>query len=270
MRFDIKTGFALIFRGGFVALALWLLMALVVIVLLAAQFSARQPATVALDVGLSVIRLALPLTAIWYVQDLISREFERKLHLTSLTYPRSRSQWLLGRFCAIALLFLGLLVVAGFVLAGAVSYVSGLYEQATPVALGFPYFVTLVFSAVDLLVVVVFATLLAVSSSTPSFVIVGSLGFVLIARSYMPIIQLLQGADYLVDKIADPRLYKDSLSLLSFIFPDLGTLDVRMVALYNKFEFLPPQWPLLLSATVAYALMLMSLAIWRLNRRQFN
>ena len=130
--------------------------------------------------------------------------------------------------------------------------------------------VTLLFAAVDIAVVLAIATLLAVSTTTPSFVLIGTLGFVLIARSYMPILQLMQGADYLVDKIADPRLYKDSLSLLNFVLPDLGTLDVRMIALYDKMEFLPGHWLLLLGATLAYAVALLSLAVWRLNTREFN
>lgn len=251
-------------------MAIWLLIALSIIVLVAAEFSARQVATVALDVGLSFVRLALPVYAVFLVQELVTREIERRLYLTSLTYPRPRSHWLLGRLSAIGLILLGLLIVIALLLAGLVNYVAGTYAQSTPVALGFPYLVTLLFAAVDIAVVLAIATFLAVSTTTPSFVLIGTLGLVLIARSYVPILQLMQGADYLVDKIADPKLYKDSLNLLSFVLPDLGTLDVRMIALYNKMEFLPGHWPLLLAATLAYTVALLSLAVWRLNRREFN
>lgn len=267
---DLKTGVLLSFRAGFLNLGAGLLVALVIVVFVAAEFSARQVATVALDVGLSFIRLVLPVYAILMVQELIAREFERRLHLTSLTYPRSRSAWLLGRLGAIGLILVCVLALAACVLAALVVYVGGSYEQATPVALGWPYLVTLVFASIDLLVVLSIATVLAVTTSTPSFVLVGTLGFALIARSYMPIIQLLQGADYLVDKFADPRLYKNSLTLLSFVLPDLGTLDVRMIALYNKMAFMPSQWGLLLVAALAYAVALLSFAVWRLNRREFS
>lgn len=267
---DIKTGLKLAFRAGFFTLAIWLLLSFALVVLVAAEFSARQPATVALDVGLSFIRLAFPVYAVLLVQELLTREFERRLHLTSLTYPRPRLFWLLGRLSAIGAILLCLQLITAILLAALVRYVAGSYEQATPVALGLPYVITHAFAAVDLLVVLAIATLLAVSTTTPSFVLIGSLGFVLIARSYMPIIQLLQGADYLVDKIADPKLYKDSLNALSFVLPDLGTLDVRMIALYGKMEFLPGHWPLLLGATLAYAIAMISLAVWRLNKREFN
>jgi Cu-processing system permease protein len=204
------------------------------------------------------------------VQELISREFERKLYLSALSYPRPRALWLLGRLAAIGIMALALLAVMSVLLAGLVHFVSGTYAQATPVSLGIPYIVTLIFAAADLMVVVALAVLVAVSTTTPSFVLIATLGFVIIARSYMPIIQLLQGADYLVEKMADPRLYKESLSLLNFVLPDLGTLDVRMIALYNKMQFLPPQWHLLLSSVLAYSVALIGLATWRLNTRQLN
>jgi ABC-type transport system involved in multi-copper enzyme maturation permease subunit len=267
---NIKTGLRLAFRAGFGTLAIWFLVIFASVVVLAAQFSARQPATVALDVGFSLIHLLLPVYVVLLVQELITREFDRKLYLTTLTYPRPRSSWLLGRVLVIALILSTLLVVTGILLAVLVSYVGAFYAQATPVSLAYPYMVTLGFSALDLFVILAIGTFLAVITSTPSFVLIGTLGFVLIARSYMPIIQLLEGADYLVDKFADPKLYKSSLSFLNFVLPDLGTLDVRMIALYNKWEFLPAQWLLLAFSCASYAIALIGLAVWRLNKRELN
>lgn len=267
---EIRTGFRLVFRAGFLLLAFWLLVALAGVVLIAAEFSARQPATVALDVGLSFIRLALPVFAVLLVQELLSKEFDQRLYLTSLTYPRPRSAWLLGRVLAVGLLVLALLVAMGGLVGALVLYAGKAYAQATSVSLSLPYLITLAFIAVDLVLVLAIATVLAVSATTPSFVLIGTLGFVLIARTYQPIIQLLQDADYLVEKIADPKLYKESLNVLNFLLPDLGTLDVRMIALYDRMTFLPGHWPWLVGAALAYSVALLCLAVWRLNSRQFG
>lgn len=267
---EVKISFRLIFRAGFGLLAFWLLAAMAVVVLVAAEFSARQPATVALDVGISFIRLALPVLVVLMVQELVAKEFDRKLYLTSLTYPRARTRWLIGRIVAVALLLFFLLAVMGGLLAGLVSHVSGTYSQGTSISLKFPYLLTLLFLAVDLFLALAIASFFAVTTTTPSFVLIGTLGSVLIARTYMPIIQLLQDADYLVKKIADPKLYKESLSALNFVLPDLGTLDVRMIALYNKMAFLPGHWAMLVSGVLAYAVALISLAAWRMNARQFS
>jgi len=267
---DILISWRIASHSRLNSIVLWLCSALIVCVLLAYQFSARQPATVALDVGLSVIRLALPLLVILLIQELFSREIERKLYLNSFTYPRSRAYWLLGRVVTIFLICVGMLLIMGLILALLAIFSASGYEQATPIALGLPYIIVLAFIVVDTLVVIAMSTLLAISASTYSFVLIGTIGFTLIARSYTPIIQLLRNDPYTVSKFSDPHLYQDSLGLLSFILPDLGRLDVRMVALYDKMAFLPADWPYLLGATLVYVVALLGLSIWILNKREFN
>lgn len=247
----------------------WLIAGMIASVLLAAQFSARQPQTVALDVGFSVIRVTLPMLAILLVQELISREFERKHYLNSLTYPRSRSSWLLGRGVAIFTVCLAFLAVQGLVLALLIP-LSTDYTQTTSISLGAPFVITLLFIALDLMVVIAISMLLAVSASTPSIVLIGTIGFVLIARAYTPIIELLSRTPSVVKTFADPHLYQNSLSMLTFVLPDLGRLDVRMIALYDKMRFLPENWLLLVIATLAYIWALQAITVWILNKREFN
>lgn len=270
MSSDLKIGIKLAFRSGYIVLALWMLFALAAGCFVAAEFSSRQPATVVLDVGISIIRLLVPVYSVLMLQELVTREFDRKLYLSSLAFPRPRHQWLLGRLFSVLLLSFSLFLLLSIELAALVKTLPGGYTQNTPVSLGLPYAATLLFSLVDLIVAVSIALLLAVTTQTPAFVLIGTLGFVLIARSYMPIIQLLQGADYLVEKFADPKLYKDSLHLLNFVLPDLGALDIRMVALYNKFEFIPGHWVFLLIAALSYSSALVFLSIWRLNTRKLG
>ncbi|OIQ00416.1 MAG: hypothetical protein AUK35_04185 [Zetaproteobacteria bacterium CG2_30_46_52] len=248
----------------------YFVIALIVIVLMAVEFSARQLSTVSLDVGISMIRLTLPFIAIVLAQELFSKEFDKKYTLTSLTFPCTRSTWLLSRITAIFLMCAGLLVVMSILLAAITFYVDGTYQQATPIALGIPYFTTLAFVALDLLVIVAIASFLAVSSVTPSFVLIGTFGFTLIARSYTPIIELLKSNPYAISDYVDPNLYSDSLSMIAFILPDLGRLDVRMIALYDKMVFLPSDWLVLVLATFAYVFAIFSLSVWVLNKRAFN
>ncbi len=233
---------------------------------MSAQFSARQPATIALDTGLSLLRLALPLLAVLLLQELLSREFDRKLYLSSLTYPRPRHHFLLGRVAAIAVLLLGLLVILAAVLAGLTTWIGHDYAQATPPDLGLPYLVTIAFIALDLLVILSIGTLIAVATTTPSFVLIGTLGFVLVARSYSAIVALLTRDATLVSN-ADS--YQSSLSLLGYLLPDLAALDVRMISLYGQWQFLPEDWALRVLATLAYAAALLALAVWTLKRKQF-
>jgi len=248
----------------------YFLAALILIVFLVVEFSARQLATVSLDVGISIIRLSFPLLVVILAQEMFSREFDKKLYLTSLTFPSSRTTWFLARVSTIFLVCLTFYIISALVLVVISMYVGSTYQQATPVGFGLPYFITMLFGAVDLLVVVVIASFLAMSATTPSFVLIGTIGFTIIARSYTPIIELLRGNPYTVAEHVDPQLYQDSLGLIAYILPDLGRLDVRMIALYDKMIFLPSDWFFLLAATLTYAVAVLGLAAWVLNKREFN
>ena len=264
---SLDAAFRLSIRASPLLIAGWLLIALVSSSIVASCFASRQPATVALDTGLSLLRLALPILAVFLLQELLSREFDRKLYLSSLTYPRPRHQFLLGRVAAISVLLLGLLVALAAVLAGLTAWIGQDYAQATPPALGLPYLVTIAFIALDLLVVLAIGTLIAVATTTPSFVLIGTLGFMLVARSYSAIVALLTRDSTLVSN-ADS--YQSSLSLLGYLLPDLGALDVRMISLYGQWQFLPEDWALRVVATLAYAAALLGLAVWTLNRKKFT
>ena len=263
---DLRASLSICVRARFLTLSFWLSVALIIVALATAEFSGRQPATLTSDVGLSLIRLALPMAAAVLLQELLSREFDRKLYLSSLTYPRPRHSFLFGRVAAIAVLLLGLLAILAALLAGLTTWIGHGYAQATPPDLGLPYLVTIVFIALDLLVVLAIGTLIAVATTTPSFVLIGTLGFMLVARSYSAIVALLTRDTTLV---SNADRYQSSLSLLGYLLPDLGALDVRMISLYGQWQFLPEDWALRVVATLAYAAALLALAVWTLKRKQF-
>lgn len=263
---DLLIGIRLAVRAHFLLISFCGLLLIVAAAMLGAQFSGRQPATVALDVGISVIRFILPVVGALLLQELLSREFDRKLYLSSLTYPRPRHRFLLGRFAAVLLLSLALLIVLAVVLIALIAWVGQGYKQATPPAFGLPYVLAMALVALDLAVVLAIGALLGVLTNTPGFVLFGSLGFMLVARSYADIVALLQHDTTLVPH-ADT--YQSSLGLLGYLLPDLGALDVRMIALYNTFEFLPPDLGWRVVSAVAYTAALLALAVWALDRRHF-
>lgn len=264
---DFLTAMMLALRARLFSTVLWFTVAMIIVVWMASQFSGRQPATVAMDVGISFIRIVLPVLMILLVQELFSREFDRRYYLSSLTYPRPRHWLLLGRFSAIVSILLLALAVMGSVLAVEVWAISKGYQQATPVSLGSHYLITLAFIAFDFIALTSMATFLSVTAKTPSFVLIGTIGFMLVARSYSSILALLQSEGYVV---ANPGLYHRSLGILGYILPDLGSLDVRMIALYDKMAFLPQDWPSLLLSTMTYSAALTALALWILQRKRFN
>ena len=263
---DFLIALRLAHKANFSLMVIGVLFTVMLSTLLSAYFSGRQPATVALDVGFSTIRLLLPLLTILLAQEMFSREFDKRYYLNSLTYPRARHSLFLGRFTALVVLLLGFLLVLSLLQVGLVHWLGGFYPQSTPVAVGKPYLVVVVFMALDLLVLAALATLLAVVASTPSFVLIGTFGFMLMARSYGAIIDLLSSNS---EVVVNAEGYRTSLGVLGYLLPDLGALDVRMLALYGKWEFLPADWPWLFLSGLGYVIGLLALSVWALQRKRF-
>lgn len=256
----------LAFRANFAWMAGAVLVVFALATVLSAYFSGRQPATVALDVGFSIIRMFLPLAIVLLIQELLSREFDKRYYLNSLTYPRFRCSMLLGRFAAVLIMVLGLLLLLSMLQVFLVKLIGGGYAQRTPPALDHHYWIVITFIGLDLLVLTALAVLLAVIASTPSFVLIGTFGFMLVARSFGAIVDMLSRDATLIN---NAESYRENLGLLGYLLPDLGALDMRMVALYGKLEFLPVDWAWLLLSNLAYAVGLLALAVWALQRKRF-
>jgi Cu-processing system permease protein len=263
---DLSSALRLAYKAKFFAMAVGILLIVTLTTLLSAYFGGRQSVTVSLDVGFSTIRLLMPLLMVLLVQELLSREFDKRYYLNSLTYPRARMRLLLGRFAALLALLLGLLLALGLLQVVLVGFIASAYPQATPVAMGQPYLIVMAFTALDLLVLAALSTLLAVVASTPSFVLIGTFGFMLVARSYGAIVDLLSRD---AGVVVNAEGYRAGIGVLGYLLPDLGALDLRMLALYGQPEFLPADWPWLLLSNLAYAVALLALAVWALQRKRF-
>ena len=187
---------------------------------LAANFSARQPATVALDVGLSGMRLVLMLMALFWVQELLGKDIERKSLYFVLAYPVSREAYVLSRFMAVSgLLALGV-VILGFALGGVLHVLPVTYEQATPIALGWPYALVLLGIWLDLLVITAFALWLCSLSTTPFLPLLLGCLFALAARSLGITLDFL-----LHSQDADPDQVRWLLPIIQagkWLLPDLS------------------------------------------------
>jgi len=254
-----------------------ILFAFVLVVLgcafLSAMFSGRQPATVGLDVAISVVRILLPLAAVLMMQELFSREFERRYFLISLAYPYSRSYFLFSRFAVIVVLLIVALLIVAASLWFLLDFIAADYSGARSISFGLAYWLNFGFVLLDLLVVSSVALLLAVVASTSSFVLLGSFGFMFIARSYAAIIKLIQ-EDVNIVNLGDVKLnadvYISNINVLSYFLPDLGALDVRSIALYDYLDFLPSDWPALVVMATAYIIGFLALARYALTFKRFS
>lgn len=234
---------------------------------LAGGFSPRQPSTVTLDVGLSLIRGVSLVLVLYWAYELVGKEIEHRTIYVSLTYPVTRGQFLLGRYLGILVLTVFAVALLGVMLAGVV-WLTGLsYEQTNPLSLKWPYVLTLLALLLDLALVASFGFLVSTVSVTPFVPLVAGLAFAISARSLGPALE------YLSDMSASEAKLQNVLTpvfgWLRWILPDLSRLDIRYYALYAY----QPDTGLLAGGVmmaIGYTGILLALAVWLFSRRQFN
>ncbi len=247
--------------------ALFVLGALVLLgAYLASLFSGRQPATVALDVGISGVRFVALLMVVFWCQELVAREVERRTVFLALAYPVPRAYYLLGRYLGVIALAAVAVILLGLMLTGSAYLAGREYLQASPIDLGWGLWLTLLFILIDVAVVGAVTMLVATFSSTPLLPLALGAGFAVAARSLGTTIA------YLKDKDSGAAEWSATLGpvvdAVQWLVPDLGRLDIRSMALYSQ---MPPMealvWPA--AMCIAYIIATMTIATLLFRRRQF-
>ena len=240
---------------------------LVGVAYLSASFSPRQPKTVALDVGLSGMRFSLVLFALFWVQELVGREVERRTVMYALSYPVSRGSYIIGRYLGI----LGLLALAalllGMLLWLATLLVAGGYQQGFRLGLGLPFWTTVFGIWVDAALVAAFALWIASLSTVPMLPVALGIAFAVSGKSLGAVIDYLaRGAD------GDPGFvsrFSTLIETVQWVLPDLSRLDWRVWPMYELFPGFPAIGLGLLMAA-GYLVLLLALAVSIFSRREFS
>lgn len=232
---------------------------------LASSFSGRQPATLALDMALSAFRLIGVVLALFWAQELFARDLERGHLSIPLSFPQPRSHFLLGRFFGVAGLLALTLFVYG-ILVGLSGWLGGLgYNQPNPANNGLALVPVLAFLWVDLLTITSFAWLVATLSTTPLLPIALGLAFTWAGRTLGPVLGYLAARE----KGGSGTAFLDLLGPLQWALPALHRLDIREGLLYGHW---PPmaEMAAALGSCLGFALVMLALAVWRFNRREFG
>ncbi|ANQ86513.1 hypothetical protein dqs_3492 [Azoarcus olearius] len=233
---------------------------------LAAAFSARQPQSVALDVGLSGVRLSLTFLVLVWVQELVGKELERRTVFFVLAYPIPRATYLLGRYLGILMLAAAATLVLGLSLLAVVGLSAWGYGYPHELQLGWPYWATLLGYLVDVAVVAAFT--LAVASVATSSVLPLAVGacFAIAGRMLGPVLDYLgRGADGDVELTSR---FGPLVGAIRWLLPDLDRLDWRLWPLYGAAPADAVVFPAALMA-VCYCALLLVAATLAFNRRQF-
>lgn len=234
---------------------------------LSAMLSPRQPATVALDVGISGLRFSLVLLALFWVQDLISDEIERRTAVFYLAYPITRAGYLLGRLAGIAFLLLIATLVLSLLLWIAIMSSSEMYAQSHRLALGTPYWATIFAVWLSSVVVAAFTLSIATLSTMPALPLALGAAFAIAGQTLGAVVDYLaKGADGQTELVAQ---YGPIVETIQWVLPDLSRLDWRIWPMYDlplPIESLG--WSIVMA--LAYIFLMLGIAIPIFNRREFD
>lgn len=263
----VVSGFRAGVRGRSFQAVFLLGLVLIGVAYLSGSFSPRQPQTVALDIGLSGLRFSLVLLNLFWIQELVAREVDRKTILFSLAYPVSRASFLLGRLLAVVGLSTLAAIILALLLLATVLATGGDYSQETPVRLGMPYVATICGLILDATVVASFALCVSTVSTVAILPLVLGAAFAVGGKALGATTgYLAAGADGDANMVAR---FGRILDLAQWLLPDLSRLDWRDWPLYGLFSgFDATFWSVLMA--VAYIAMLSSLAVWFFSRREFS
>jgi ABC-type transport system involved in multi-copper enzyme maturation permease subunit len=239
---------------------------LVGVAYLASSFSPRQPQTVALDVGLSGLRVTLILFSLFWVQELVAREIERRTVLFALTYPVARGHYIIGRYLGVLGLIALAAVLLGMLLWAVVLSLGKGYAQGFAIAPGFPFWSTVAGLWVDAAVVTAFALWVATFSTVPMLPLALGLAFAVAGKSLGAVAEYLaKGAEGDMDLMR----FAPIIDAIQWVLPDLSRLDWRNWPMYG----LAPDGQAVglgLILAASYAALLLTLAVMTFTRRDFE
>lgn len=248
----IRSSQVVFFLALFAMLAAWV----------GGSFSPRQPETVMFDVGFSLIRVLGAVLAVYWVQELIAKDVEKKTVYWICAAPSPRSSYLIGRYVGITLMLMAALLLMGGMLHFGLSVVAPKYHQPTPIHLGINELATFLYLWLDLLVITAFVLLISCFSTTAMLPFFMGVMFVVISRALGPTLS------YLMAQEGGVGSNKAVLDGVQWILPDLSRFDIRDAVLYG-------QWPhsdLLYAVPIqafSFVSILLIVACYKFKRREF-
>lgn len=234
---------------------------------LAGAFSLRQPLILTLDVGLSGIRIMALMLALFWVQEIFSKDVDRHTVLFVLAYPLPRYSYVVGRYLGVMAFAALTLVIFGGLLWATASLADWNYEQSSAPVFGGAYILTLAGIWLDIAVVIAFSTWISSIAVTPFLPMLTGFAFALCARSLGAALAYLLNSD-----VASPEMVNGVLPLLGLVqklIPDLGRLDWRAATLYDLWPSAADVgWAVLMA--LGYSGLMLVMATRAFSRREFQ
>lgn len=230
---------------------------------LAGGFSARQPAIISTDVGISATRFALLLLTLIWSQEQIQKDLDRKTIHWILAYPIDRSSYLAGKVIGIAVLLFFATIIMALPLLTLGKFSTWGYSEASSPVLGIDFIIMVIGLWLESLVILTFTTLMITISTTPYLAIILGLLFSLASKGLGATLDFLLFSPYAEESFK--QKFSPIANTLRWFLPDLSSLDWRQPVLYGNWDGLHPEAAALMA--VCYSIVLCSCAMLIFRKR---
>lgn len=193
-----------------------------------ASLSMRQVTELSVTLCLSLISFILLLLAVFLGGASLWKDMEKRYSFSVLGLPVKRSDYLLGKFCGIALFLLLTVLLLWTVTLIVVAYASGIYPSPRPVA-WYYLFLAVFYDALKYILLVAVAFLLSTVSTSFFLPIFGTVAIFLVGSASQ------EAYDFIHTPLAKdvPVVVKGAAKGLYYILPNFSAFDLKFNAIYG-------------------------------------
>lgn len=195
----------------------------------AASLSMRQVTELSITLSLSLISFIMLLLSIFLGATSVWKDFERRYTFSVLSLPISRSAYLMGRFCGIALFLFLTSAFLGSVASIVIKVASESYPPNRPIVWGI-IFATIFFDALKYILLVAIAMLLSTICTSFFLPIFGAISAFMVGTITQQVYDYLHTP---ASGKAVSLLVKKAAIFLYYLLPNLGAFDLKVNAIYS-------------------------------------
>lgn len=231
----------------------------------AASLSMRQATELSITLSLSLISFILLLLAVFLGTTSIWKDMERRYTFSVLSLPVSRSSYLIGRFCGLALFLMITSTALSFVSFLAIKMSTGIYPPERPVVWSL-FILAIVFTTLKYILLVGIAVLLSTISTSFFLPIFGAIS-VFWASSITQ--QVYDYTSVPTTTQTAPPVLKPVVTFIYYLLPNFAAFDLKVNAIYG---IIPSLSGLIITTCYfcAYTYLLLNVAIVVFNRREMK
>jgi ABC-type transport system involved in multi-copper enzyme maturation permease subunit len=231
----------------------------------AASLSMRQTTELSITLSLSLISFILLLLAVFLGATSIWKDIERRYTFSVISLPLSRTTYIIGRFCGIALFLLLTALFLGTVSLLVIKVSSTLYPPNRPLQWG-AITAAIFFDALKYIIIVAVAMLMSTVSTSFFLPIFGAVSTFLAGTVTQ------QVYDYLQSPAAQKAVsegVRNAAHIVYYLLPNLSGFDLKVHAIYST-PLNPSGLLLTMLYFVAYTAILLAIAAILFERREMK